>query len=88
MRLAPGTVVKLTFIPGNLNFEHAMKIIQGAQKDGEYTQLSAPDNVIADLTNSNAVGDTKDAPNARHRSDSSGVEQVKKELLAKYAPGS
>jgi hypothetical protein len=34
---AKETIDKLTYVPGNINFERAMKIIQGAQRDGLYT---------------------------------------------------
>ena len=69
-----------------------MKIIQGAQRDGLYTQLSAPDKnnltfmaIIADLTNANTIGDTKKELDELYESEGSKVEQVKTELLEKYA---
>jgi hypothetical protein len=89
------TIVKLTYIPGNINFERAMKIIKGLQQDGFYTQLSAPDKdelifiaIIADLTDSNTIGDTKkelDKLDKLYESEGSKVEQVKIELLEKYS---
>ena len=52
------------------------RFIRGAQNHGTYTQLSAPDRndlvflaVIANLSNSNTVGDTKAALDALYRSD-------------------
>jgi hypothetical protein len=89
---AKETIVKLTYIPGNINFEGAMKIIKGSQQDGFYTQLSASDKddlvfiaIIADLTDSNTIGDTKKELDKLYESEGSKVEQVKTELLEKYS---
>lgn len=69
-----------------------MKIIQGSQRDGLYTQLSTPGKnnpiflaIIADLTNSNTIGDTKKELDILYESEGSKVEQVKTEFLEKYS---
>lgn len=69
-----------------------MKIIKGSQQDGFYTQLSASDKddlvfiaIIADLTDSNTIGDTKKELDKLYESEGSKVEQVKTELLEKYS---
>ena len=89
---AKETIVKLTYIPGNINVERAMKIIKGLQQDGFNTQLSATDKdglvliaIIADLTHSNTIGDTKKELDKLYESEGSKVEQVKTELLEKYS---
>jgi IMP dehydrogenase/GMP reductase len=33
-------LIKLAYVPGNINFERAMKIMRGFHKDGLYTQLN------------------------------------------------
>jgi len=40
---AKETIVKLTYIPGNIDVERASKIMKGLQQDGFNTQLSATD---------------------------------------------
>jgi quercetin dioxygenase-like cupin family protein len=91
---AKETVVKLIFIPGNIDVERAMKIIKGLglQQDGFYTQLSATDKdglvliaIIADLTHSNTIGDIKKKLDKLYESEGSKIEQVKTELLEKYS---
>ena len=86
------TIVKLTFIPGNIDVERAMKIIKGLQQDGFNTQMNATDKdglvfiaIIADLTHSNTIGDTKKELDKLYESEGSKVEQVKTELLEKYS---
>jgi quercetin dioxygenase-like cupin family protein len=88
---ANGTVVKITLEPGNLNFENAMRIITGTQADNAYSQLSTVDKdnltfmaVIADLTNSNYVGETGAVLENLLQSDGKQVEQVKNDLVTKY----
>lgn len=89
---AKETIDKLTYVPGNINFERAMKIIQGSHRDGLYTQLSTPGKnnpiflaIIADLTNSNTIADTKKELDMLYESEGSKVEQVKTEFLEKYS---
>lgn len=86
------TIVKLTFIPGNIDVERAMKIIKGLQQDGFNTQMNPTDKdglvfiaIIADLTHSNTIGDTKKELDKLYESEGSKVEQVKTELLEKYS---
>lgn len=89
---AKKTIVKLTFIPGNIDVERAMKIIKGLQQYGFNTQLTATDKdgliliaIIADLTHSNTIGDTKKELDKLYESEGSKIERVKTELLEKYA---
>ena len=56
-------LVKSAYVPANINFERAIKIIRGFYKDGLYTQLNIPNKhdlsiivTIAKLTNLNAIG--------------------------------
>ena len=56
-------LVKSAYVPANINFERAMKIIRGFHKDGLYTQLNIPNKhdlsiivTIAELANLNAIG--------------------------------
>jgi hypothetical protein len=56
-------LVRSAYVPANINFERAMKIIRGFHKDDLYTQLNIPNNhdlsiivIIAELTNLNAIG--------------------------------
>ncbi|MGC1131416.1 MAG: hypothetical protein WA941_01230 [Nitrososphaeraceae archaeon] len=56
-------LVRSAYVPANINFERAMKIIRGFHKDDLYTQLNIPNNhdlsiivTIAELTNLDAIG--------------------------------
>lgn len=88
------TTVQLTFEPGSLDFEKAMLIIAGAQKDKEQGQTSSVpyenDNrsfmaVIANLTNSTFVGEAGDEMNVFLQTDEGKeIQRLTQELLAKY----
>lgn len=86
------TTCTVTFEPGYLDFERAMLIMRGTQKDGIYQEFGKPDEhnlkfmaVLAELTNSNAVGDVKGMLGELYASKGEEIKALKKELLEKYA---
>ncbi|RFU33307.1 hypothetical protein B7463_g3024, partial [Scytalidium lignicola] len=86
------TKTTVTFEPGSLNFERAMLIMRGTQRDGTYQEfgIPTPENmvflaVLGELTNTNQVGDVKVHMDALYAQKGDEIVAKKKELLGKYA---
>ncbi len=86
------TTVMITFEPGNLDFENAMRILKGLQHDGNTLHLSTPQasnlallTIIFQLTDSTPVEDTKiSMDNLLQSPEGYKVEEFKQECLKKY----
>lgn len=89
------TTIRLTFEPGNLNFERAMRILAGAQRDGIYKPFVGSGEgseeglvfkaVIANLTDANCVGDEKALLDRVLLQKGSLMKATEEKLLAAYA---
>ena len=82
----------VTLEPGSLDFERAMLIMRGTQRDGIYQEFGNPDEnnlmfmaVLAELTNSNAIGEVKEMLDRLYASRGDEIQAKKMELLGKYA---
>ncbi|KAH8886171.1 hypothetical protein GQ53DRAFT_796839 [Thozetella sp. PMI_491] len=88
-----GCTCEVTFEPGTLDFERAMLIMRGTQKDGSYQSwASGADQsnalllaVMGDLTDSHAVGKDADLLGEQLKIKAAEIALLKEELLAKYA---
>ena len=79
--------VTMTFKPGALDFERAILIMRGTQRDGTYQGYN--DLIfmalLAELTDSTGVGDTKKVLDELYESRSDEIQGKKRQLLEKYA---
>ncbi len=81
--------VTMTFEPGALDFERAMLIMRGTQRDGIYQGYNdfIFMAVLGELTNSTGVGEAKEMLDGLYASRRKEIQAKKTELLGKYAPG-
>jgi quercetin dioxygenase-like cupin family protein len=87
-----GAILTITLEPGSTDVEKAIQIMQGIQHDGTYVQLNTAEGsrlifstLMAQLTDSNPVGDAKEQMEALLNSEESyRVESLKRELLDTY----
>lgn len=87
-----GTVLDITFMPGHLNFENAIRIFQGIERDGTDNHFSTPEAadiallaIIMELTESNPDEETKSVIDALLISrEGYNVEILKQTWLKKY----
>lgn len=86
------TTNKVVFEPGSLDFERAMLIMRGTQKDGIYQEHGSPteDNMIymsmmGELLNATAVGATKGMLDGLYASKGNEIQKTKMELVSRYA---
>jgi hypothetical protein len=87
-----GCTCSVEFAPGALDFERAMLIMRGTQKDGVYQEFGKPDAnsmmflaVLSELTDTHPVGQVKDMMDKLYETQKESIEAKKKELLEKYA---
>lgn len=80
-------IVTVTFEPGALDFERAMLIMRGTQRDGIYQGYSdfIFMAVLGELTNSTGVGEAKKMLDGLYATKGDEIQAKKMELLAKYA---
>lgn len=86
------TTSKVIFEPGNLDFERAMMIMRGTQRDHIYQEHNSPTEentvymaVMGELLNATAVGETKAMLDGLYAIKGDEIQAKKKELLGKYA---
>jgi quercetin dioxygenase-like cupin family protein len=86
------TTSRVTFEPGNLDFERGMLIMAGTQRDGIYQGhfSQAEDNavymaVMGELLNATAVGETKVGLDKLYADRGEEVHAMKRKLVARYA---
>jgi mannose-6-phosphate isomerase-like protein (cupin superfamily) len=86
------TTSKVTFEPGNLDFERAMMIMRGTQGDGIYQEhgMQTAENaiymaVMGELLNASAVGETKGMLDGLYAVKGDEIQAKKRELVARYA---
>ena len=86
------TTNKVTFEPGNLDFERAMMIMRGTQRDGIYQEhgIQTVENaiymaVMGELLNASAVGETKGMLDGLYAFKGDEIRAKKGELVARYA---
>jgi quercetin dioxygenase-like cupin family protein len=79
--------VTMTFEPGALDFERAMLIMRGTQRDGIYQGYNdfVFMAVLGELTNSTGVGEAKKMLDELYASRRDEIQAKKTELLEKYA---
>lgn len=85
--------VHVVFTPGVVGFERMLLIMRGTDRDGTYSQFSSPESekgamfysVLGELTNTIFVGEAKDRLDKFQAEKATEIEEVKKELIAKYA---
>ena len=90
-----GTTVTITLEPGNPDVEKAVRIVQGMQRDGSYSQLHTVKInhlafvvVMADLTDSYPVEEMKAEIDALLNSgEAYRVKLLKQQLLGRYCMG-
>jgi hypothetical protein len=86
------TTNKVTFEPGALDFERAMLIMRGTQRDGVYQEFSSQtaDNaifmaVLEELLNAFPTREVKEMLDGLRKAKRKEIEAKKKELVGKYA---
>lgn len=84
-----GATVTMTLEPGHLNFEQAIRMAQGLQRDAAYSSFGANEEdqlllrvVMADLMDAQLTGDAREQAEALR--DSSQVKALKEALLGRY----
>jgi quercetin dioxygenase-like cupin family protein len=86
------TTAKVIFLPGNLDFERAMLIMRGTQRDNIYQEHNSMTEenaiymaVMGELLNANPVGQTKMMMDGLYAVKGEEIQTMKKKLVAKYA---
>ncbi|KAI1615160.1 hypothetical protein EDD37DRAFT_649839 [Exophiala viscosa] len=87
-----GASSKVTFEPGNLDFERAMLIIRGTQRDNLYQEHASMTEenaiymaVMGELLNAGAVGELKAMMDGLYATKGDEIRGKRRELIAKYA---
>jgi quercetin dioxygenase-like cupin family protein len=87
-----GASTRMTFTPGNLDFERAMLIMAGTQRDGIYQEhvSQTAENaiymaVMGELLNASAVGEVKGGLDGLYAMKGKEIEVLKRELVERYA---